>query len=205
MAKNKKTNNWLNKHIKDRYVLESKKMNFSSRAAFKLLSIDKKYQILNKVKYVVDLGCAPGSWCEVLSKKSEIKNIIGIDKLPCGPIKNVEIHQIDINDYSKIKEVMSKYNYKFDLVLSDIAPNITGVTTIDQENFMVVAESILEFCKVYLNYGGKMVMKFFNGYKLSELKESLTDVFDEVSIYKPDSSRQKSREVYLVCVDYRHQ
>ena len=100
---------------------------------------------------------------------------------------------------------MSKYNYKFDLVLSDIAPNITGVTTIDQENFMVVAESILEFCKVYLNYGGKMAMKFFNGHKLSELKDSLTDLFDEVSIYKPDSSRQKSREVYLVCVDYKHQ
>lgn len=180
-------------------------MNFSSRAAFKLLSIDKKYQILNKVNYVVDLGCAPGSWCEVLNKKSEIKNIIGIDKLHCGPIKNVEIHQIDINDHSKIKEVMSKYNYKFDLVLSDIAPNITGVATIDQENFMVVAESILEFCKVYLKYGGKLAMKFFNGYKLSELKDSLTDVFVEVSVYKPDSSRQKSREVYLVCVDYRHQ
>ena len=205
MAKSKKTNNWLNKHIKDRYVRESRKMNFSSRAAFKLLSIDKKYQILNKVNYVVDLGCAPGSWCEVLNKKSEIKNIIGIDKLHCRPIKNVEIHQIDINDYSKIKEVMSKYNYKFDLVLSDIAPNITGVATIDQENFMVVAESILEFCKVYLKCGGKLAMKFFNGYKLSELKDSLTDVFVEVSVYKPDSSRQKSREVYLVCVDYRHQ
>ena len=120
MAKNKKTNNWLNKHIKDRYVLESKKMNFSSRAAFKLLSIDKKFQILNKVKYVVDLGCAPGSWCEVLNKKPNIKNIIGIDKLPCGPIKNVEIHQIDINDYSKINEVMSKYNYKFERQLNEL-------------------------------------------------------------------------------------
>ncbi len=180
-------------------------MNFSSRAAFKLLSIDKKYKILNKVDHVVDLGCAPGSWCEVLSKKPEIKNIIGIDKLSCGPIKNVEIHQIDINDHIKIREAMSKYNYKFDLVLSDIAPNITGVTTIDQENFMIVAESILNFCEVYLKYSGKMTMKFFNGYKLSELKENLSDVFGEVSVFKPDSSRQKSREVYLVCVDYRCQ
>ena len=205
MANSKKTNKWLNKHVKDRYVLESKKMNFSSRAAFKLMSIDKKYQILNKVDHVVDLGCAPGSWCEVLSKKSEIKNIIGIDKIPCRPIKNVQIHQIDINDHDKVREAMRKYNYKFNLVLSDIAPNITGVATIDQENFMAIAESILIFCEEYLKYGGKMTMKFFNGYNLSVLKKRLSDVFGEVSVYKPDSSRQKSSEVYLVCVDYRHQ
>ena len=203
MAKNKKTNNWLNKHIKDRYVLESKKMNFSSRAAFKLLSIDKKFQILNKVKYVVDLGCAPGSWCEVLNKKPNIKNIIGIDKLPCGPIKNVEIHQIDINDYSKINEVMSKYNYKFDLVLSDIAPNITGIEDVDQAHFFEIFESISSICSDFLNKKGILVMKFFNGSSCDLVKKRLKMLFNEVNTYKPDSSRSRSNEVFFICIGYK--
>ena len=185
----------------EKYNSLAKKHGYRSRAAFKLIQIDKEENILKKNLNIIDLGCAPGGWSQVVSEKLKgTGSIVGIDILKMPKLKDVEYIQCDLKNFD-----VNKLKTRIDVVLSDIAPNITGVTTIDQENFMVVAESILEFCKVYLNYGGKMAMKFFNGYKLSELKDSLTDVFDEVSIYKPDSSRQKSREVYLVCVDYRHQ
>ena len=205
MSKSKKKNKWFNRHISDKYVLQSKKMNYSSRAAFKLLAIDEKFKILNNVERVIDLGCAPGSWCEVLNKKINIKTIVGIDKLSCNPIKNVEFYQIDINNFYDVEKNMKKYNYKFDLVLSDIAPNITGIANIDQENFMVIADSILAFCRVYLCFGGTLVMKFFNGYNLRILQNNLLGIFTTVSVFKPDSSRQKSSEVYIVCVDYKEQ
>ena len=202
MANSKKTNKWLNKHVKDRYVLESKKMNFSSRAAFKLMSIDKKYQILNKVDHVVDLGCAPGSWCEVLSNKYEIKNIIGIDKMPCGPIKNVQIRQIDINDHDKVREVMRKYNYKFNLVLSDIAPNITGISDVDQGNFYEIASTIEDFCKSRLKLGGTMIMKYFVGSAFDQTLSRLDKNFKKINVFKPESSKKKSNEIYLICMDF---
>ncbi len=205
MTKNKKNNKWFNRHISDKYVLQSKRMNYSSRAAFKLIAIDDKFKILDGIESVVDLGCAPGSWCEVLSKKIKIKTIVGIDRLFCNLPSNVDFYQLDISDHEQVREKMKNYSHKFDLVLSDIAPNITGIGDIDQENFKTVADSILAFCKVYLCFRGILVMKFFIGYNLKKLQDDLSVVFTSVSAFKPDSSRQKSSEVYLVCIDYQNQ
>ena len=185
----------------ERFNKLSKKDGYRSRAAYKLKQINKSHNLIKQNQNILDIGCAPGSWIQVVKELTQGKaSITGIDILSMAKIEGITFLQKDLLEVND-----DDLNDHYDLVLSDIAPNITGVSTIDQENFMIVAENILDFCKVYLKYGGKMAMKFFNGYKLSELKDSLTDVFDEVSVYKPDSSRQKSREVYLVCVDYKHQ
>ena len=202
MSKNKKKKKWFKKHISDSYVIKSKQDNYSSRAAFKLLSIEEKYKILGKAKYVLDLGCSPGSWCEVLLKRTNIKKIVGIDKIQCKPLKKVEFHKIDIRETDALNLILSKYNHKFNLVLSDIAPNITGISSIDQENFIILADNILEICKVYLSLEGTLIMKFFIGYNFDELRKNLNKIFAQVSVFKPDSSRQRSNEIYIVCIDY---
>ena len=203
MSKNKKKKKWFKKHISDSYVIKSKQDNYSSRAAFKLLSIEEKYKILGKAKYVLDLGCSPGSWCEVLLKRTNIKKIVGIDKIQCKPLKKVEFHKIDIRETDALNLILSKYNHKFNLVLSDIAPNITGISDVDQGNFYEIASTIEDFCKSRLKLGGTMIMKYFVGSAFNQTLNRLEKNFKKINVFKPESSKKKSNEIYLICMDFK--
>ena len=202
MSKNKKKKKWFKKHISDSYVIKSKQDNYSSRAAFKLLSLEEKYKILGKAKYVLDLGCSPGSWCEVLLKRTNIKKIVGIDKIQCKPLKKVEFHKIDIRETDALNLILSKYNHKFNLVLSDIAPNITGISDVDQGNFYEIASTIEDFCKSRLKLGGTMIMKYFVGSAFDQTLSRLDKNFKKINVFKPESSKKKSNEIYLICMDF---
>ena len=163
MTKVNKTSNWVRRHSEDTFVKRSKQDKYRSRAAYKLKAIDEKYNFLKKVISVADLGCAPGSWLQVLKEFKNINFIVGIDLLNVEPLDGVYIAKQDIKDYDSYTQLFEKKDSRLDLVLSDIAPNITGISDVDQSNFSDIATDILRFCRFKLKPNGILVMKYFLG------------------------------------------
>ncbi len=202
MTKKKSIKNWLKKHTKDRYVKMSISSGFRSRAFHKLQEIDMKYHLVKSSNTIIDLGASPGSWSEYIVRNYKNKKLIAVDKIVMKPIKGVHFINGDINnseDRDKIKEILNKA----DLVLSDIAPNITGIEDVDQAHFCEIFESISSICSDFLNIKGILVMKFFNGSSYDSVKKRLNVLFNEVNTYKPDSSRSSSNEVFFICIGYK--
>ena len=202
MTKKKSTKNWLNKHSKDRYVKLSQTGDYRSRAFHKLHEIQEKYNVLKSTQNILDLGSAPGSWSEYLSRNFKEKNLVAIDLLDMKTIKGVYFIKGDINNLADRSQICEKMN-KADLVLSDIAPNITGIENVDQANFVEILESILNICDDLLKKNGVLVMKFFIGSSYDFSREKLKQSFNKVIAYKPDSSRRSSNEVFFVCNGYK--
>jgi len=202
MVKKKSTKNWLKNHKKDKYVKLSLSGDYRSRAFHKLHEIDEKYHILKSSNNILDLGSSPGSWSQYISRNHVGKNLIAIDVLDMKPIKGTYFVKGDINNQNDRANIKSKIG-KADLVLSDIAPNITGIDDVDQANFIEILESILNICSSLLRINGILVMKFFVGSSIDFAREKLNKSFDRVVSYKPDSSRNKSNEVFFVCNGYK--
>ena len=202
MVKKKSTKNWITNHKKDQYVKLSQSGNFRSRAFYKLHEINEKYKIFKSSNNILDLGSSPGSWSEYISRNYQGKTLIAIDVLEMKPILGVDFIRGDINcleDREKIKKKIGKA----DLVLSDIAPNITGIEDVDQANFIKILESILDICSSLLKINGVLVMKFFIGLSHDFARQELKKSFNDVASYKPASSRSKSNEVFFVCNEYK--
>ena len=202
MVKKKSTKNWVKNHTKDKYVKLSISGDYRSRAFHKLHEIDKKYNIFKSTNSILDLGSSPGSWSEYISRNYHDKNLVAIDVLDMKPIKNVHFILGDINAHDDRDKIKSKIG-KADLVLSDIAPNITGIDDVDQANFMEILESILNICSNLLKINGVLVMKFFIGKSFDLAREELKIAFNKVVSYKPDSSRSKSNEIFFICNGYK--
>ena len=203
MTKVNKTSNWVRRHSEDTFVKRSKQDKYRSRAAYKLKAIDEKYNFLKKVISVADLGCAPGSWLQVLKEFKNINFIVGIDLLNVEPIDGVYIAEQDIKDYDSYTQLFEKKDSKLDLVLSDIAPNITGISDIDQSNFSDIATDILRFCRFKLKPNGILVLKYFLGSSFETTRKTLNNNFSKINVFKPASSKKKSNEVYLICIGFK--
>ena len=199
MAKKNKSNAWVKKHVKDPFVRKSKVDKYRSRAAYKLKAIDEKFSILKNISSVIDLGCAPGSWLQVLKEYKNIEHIIALDVLDLEPVDGVRIYNQDIRDEELLDKIFVENNIVIDLVLSDIAPNITGISDIDQSNFSEISLTILDFCKSRLKPGGTMIMKYFLGSSFDQTLKMLDNNFMKIDVFKPTSSKKNSNEVYLVC------
>tara|TARA_Y100000389_G_scaffold43714_1_gene38400 strand:- start:2950 stop:3582 length:633 start_codon:yes stop_codon:yes gene_type:complete len=202
MTKKKSTKNWLNKHTKDRYVKLSQAGSYRSRAFHKLHEINDKYNIFKSAKNILDLGSSPGSWSEYVCKNFNDKNLVSIDVLEMKPIKGAYFIKGDINNLDDRKKISLKMS-KADLVLSDIAPNITGIEDVDQANFVMILESILGICSDLLKLNGVLIMKFFIGSSYDFSRKELKKSFSKVDTYKPDSSRSSSNEVFFICNGYK--
>jgi len=202
MAKKKSTKNWLKNHTKDKYVKMSMSSGYRSRAFHKLQEIDQKYKIIKSANTIIDLGASPGSWSEYISRNYRHKNLIAVDKIVMEPIEGVKFINGDINNSDhrvEIRQIITNA----DLVLSDIAPNITGVEDVDQAHFFEIFESISIICSDFLNKKGILIMKFFNGSSYDLVKKRLKTLFNKVNTYKPDSSRSRSNEVFFICIGYK--
>ncbi len=201
IKKNKVNRAWVNRHVTDHYVHEAGKQGYRSRAAYKLLEIDNDFNIFEHVKNVVDLGAAPGSWSQVLCQKLGSENLIlGVDLLEMDPITGVTFIQGDFTDdatFKMLAEVIG--TKKIDLVVSDMAPNISGIKDVDQARFAYLVELILDFVDRFLKVGGDCVIKFFYGGEVPNLLKMARQGFKKVSVYKPKASRPESKEVYLIC------
>lgn len=194
---------WLQRHFNDPYVVQSKKDGYRSRAAYKLLEIDKKFKILRKKDVVLDLGSAPGSWAQVALEKGASK-IIGIDLLPVDTLEKVEFIQSDFTTeeaYEKIKKSLK--DKQANVILSDMAPNMSGHKKVDHLRIIGLCEEVFEFAKDHLSEGGSLVMKIFQGGAEGELLQEIRKHFIKVKHFKPNSSRKSSYEMYLIATGFK--
>lgn len=200
MARSKSSNDWMREHFDDHYVKRAKKAGYRSRATFKLEEIDKKDKLIRSGSVVVDLGSAPGGWSDYALRKAGDKGtVIALDILPMTPLTGVHFIEGDFREDAALDELNTVLNgQQIDLVLSDMAPNITGVDAIDQPSSMYLVELALNFALNNLSKQGCFLTKVFQGEGFDAFLKSMRDGFQKVVTRKPDASRPRSREVYLL-------
>jgi len=200
MAKSKSSNDWLREHFDDPYVKKAQKAGYRSRATFKLEEIDKKDKLIQPGMAVVDLGSAPGGWSDYALRKLGSKGtVVALDILPMTPLSGVHFIQGDFREDDVLDELNLVLNSQpIDLVLSDMAPNITGVDAIDQPSSMYLVELALHFAIENLSKQGVFLVKVFQGEGFDVYLKEMKDSFQKVVTRKPDASRARSREVYLL-------
>ncbi len=200
MAKSKSSNDWLREHFDDHYVKRAQKAGYRSRATFKLEEIDKKDKLIRPGMAVVDLGSAPGGWSDyALRKLGDKGTVVALDILPMTPLTGVHFIQGDFREDAALDELNLVLNSQpIDLVLSDMAPNITGVDSIDQPSSMYLVELALHFAIENLSKQGVFLVKVFQGEGFDAYLKAMRDSFQKVVTRKPDASRARSREVYLL-------
>jgi len=204
MAQTKGGRQWMQEHLNDEYVLRAQKEGHRARAIYKLMEIDERDRLIKPGHYVVDLGAAPGSWSEyAVTKIGKKGRVFALDLLEIEPIKGVDFIQGDFRSDEVLDQLMKLIeNHPVDLVMSDMAPNISGMRAVDQPRAMYLAELSLELARNVLKPGGDLLIKIFNGEGLDEFKKVLRGDFDKLIIRKPKASRARSRENYLLARGY---
>lgn len=200
MPRTKSSRRWLKEHFDDEYVLRAQREGWRSRAVYKLQELDEKYHLFKPGMTVVDLGAAPGAWSQYAVQKVGKKGrVVAMDILPVEPIAGVDFLQGDFRDdevYARFLELVG--NSPVDLVMSDIAPNISGMEAVDQPRAMYLVELAVEFAEQTLREGGTFLAKVFQGEGFDELVRGLRGRYSKVIVRKPKASRPRSREVYLL-------
>jgi 23S rRNA (uridine2552-2'-O)-methyltransferase len=199
MARSKSSNDWMREHFDDQYVKMAQKAGYRSRATFKLEELDKKDKLIRPGMAVVDLGSAPGGWSDYALKKVGDKGtVVALDILEMTPLSGVHFIKGDFREDSVLDELNLVLNgQQIDLVLSDMAPNITGVDSIDQPSSMYLVELALDFAVNNLSKQGCFLVKVFQGEGFDAYLKQMRASFQKVVTRKPDASRARSREVYL--------
>ena len=181
----------------DSWALRAKKLGFRSRAVFKLEEILKKTNSLHSDSLVLDIGSAPGGWSELIKAMAPAASVYAIDLLPMDQVKDVFFFQEDLINIHKIPEIYS-LKLKFDLVISDLAPNLSGIRAVDEENIYNLNIETLRTASSYLNgFNGSFIIKTFQNSLLKKLRTEMEKCFHLVQTYKPAASKSKSGEIYL--------
>ena len=200
MVRSKSSRRWLAEHFDDQYVKMARQQGLRSWAAFKLMELDAKYHLLHKGMMIVDLGAAPGSWSQVVQRAlGGHGQVIALDILPMDPLQGVTFIQGDFTEDEPLALLEKTLNGQtVDLVLSDMAPNISGMGAVDQPRTMYLAELALDFAQLQLEPGGNFVVKVFHGEGFDDFVKQTRSLFEKVQIRKPTASRPRSREVYIL-------
>jgi 23S rRNA (uridine2552-2'-O)-methyltransferase len=200
MKKSHSSKQWLRRHVNDPYVQRSKKEGYRSRSAYKLTEIDDRDKLLKGGQVIVDLGAAPGGWSQVASKRAGASGkVIAIDLLPMEPVSGVTFLQADFGSRKGLAAVESALQgRRVDVVLSDMAPNFTGISVSDQAKTLELAEAARDFALLHLKSDGALLVKIFQGAGYDEYLKSLRARFVKVLVRKPDASRDESAEQYLL-------
>lgn len=206
MAKNKFNKNWMHDHLNDPFVKQAQKEGYRARAVYKLKEIDESEKLIRPGQIIVDLGCTPGSWSQYVRNKLAGQagggingTIIGLDILPMEPIADVHFIQGDFRDdavLDQLEEVVG--GRKVDLVLSDMAPNLSGVAIADAARVEHIIDLALDFAQAHLKPSGALLVKCFNGTGYNEILEKFRHEFKTVVSKKPKASRDKSSEIFLL-------
>ncbi len=191
---------WMHEHVSDPFVKKAQQDGYRSRAAYKLLEIDKRDHLLRPGMTVVDLGASPGSWCQLAVQKMKGQGrVLAIDLLPIAPMPGVESLEADFTEAAALAWLEEKLQSgRVDLVLSDMAPNISGVMLRDQARHYDLCEMALEFAVDWLKPDGVFLVKVFQGVGFEDFRSRMRQAFEQVLIRKPDASRDRSTEVYLL-------
>ena len=195
----RKRTNYMNERVKEGFFKQSKKEDVRARSFYKLEQLDKKFKLFSNVNTVLDLGCAPGGWCEYVSKNYTNVKIIGVDLLPIRRRhefgKNVTFIE---DDFNNLKEYVQ--DQQFDLIISDIAPEFSGDSQIDRGRTHKANNETIELSKEFLQKGGNLIFKTFEGTGLDDVRRNAKIQFREIKEFKPQSSQLKSSETFLVCL-----
>ena len=205
MAKSSSNKHWLIRQQKDPYVKQAQQSHYRSRAVYKLIEIDEKDHLFKQGQTIIDLGAAPGSWSQYVSKKIGKKGrLIAIDILPMDPIANTLFIKGDFTEQPVVEQCLQAMNHgKADLVISDMAPNLSGIGATDQARSLNLAELSLDLAKSVLKQGGHMLVKLFEGEGTGMYRRELKEHFGKVIVRKPKASRDASREFYFLARTFR--
>lgn len=200
MKKHKTKKAWMQEHVSDPFVQRAKAEGWRSRAVFKLQEIDEKDRLLKPGMVVVDLGAAPGSWSQYVSRRIQPGGLLfALDLLPIEPLAGVDFIQGDFREEAVLQRFEDGLGGRaVDLVLSDMAPNMTGIAATDSAQVMYLAELTLDFARQNLKPGGDLLVKVFQGAGFMELRQALQAAFETLATRKPAASRDRSAELYLL-------
>lgn len=196
--------NWFKQRLRDPFLKKAHSENFRSRAAYKLKEIVDKYKLVKPHHRILDLGCAPGSWAQMARTWLSPKGLlIGIDLVPTEPVEGTTLLQGDIRDPQMQDRIRELNPHGFDVILSDMAPNTTGVHHADTAHSADLVSLVLDLCAVWLKPGGSCIAKVFEGSEYQALHKRAKGMFEFVKSVNPEASLSRSREVYLVGQGYR--
>lgn len=200
MVRTKSSKAWLHEHVNDPYVHKAKAEGWRSRAAFKLMEIDDRDKLIRPGEVVVDLGAAPGGWSQVAAERLRGRSrVIALDLLEMAAIPGVDFIQGDFREAPILEQLEEKLaGSRVGLVLSDMAPNISGIAVSDQARMMHLAELGLEFSRQWLKPEGAFLVKVFQGHGYEDFVAQMRQVFRQLATRKPDASRDRSPELYLL-------
>lgn len=205
MARSKSSGQWLQQHVNDPYVKQAQKDGYRSRSSYKLIQLNEKDRLLKPGMLVVDLGSAPGGWSQVASRIVGSRGrVIATDILPMEPLSDVEFIQGDFTEDAVLAQILAALDgRKPELVICDMAPNITGIDSADQAASMYLVELALDLVRQVLKSGGNFVTKVFQGAGSEAYLKQVRASFEKVSVRKPAASRPRSREVYVVAKGFK--
>ena len=205
MARSKSSGRWLKEHFDDPYVMKARKEGYRSRASYKLIELDDKDRLIRPGMRIVDLGAAPGGWSQVAAKRTGSKGfVLASDILPMDSYEDVSFIQGDFTEETVFRQILEALDKQpADLVISDMAPNMSGVKDIDQARGMYLAELSLDMALRVLKPKGAYVSKVFHGQGFDEFVKQCRAEFDRVVVRKPEASRPRSPEVYLVATGFK--
>jgi len=200
MKRKKSSKQWMDEHFSDQYVQRAKAEGYRGRAAYKLEELDKKHALFKRGMTVVDLGSAPGAWSQVVVKRvGNSGQVIASDILEMAPIHGVMFVQGDFREENILRELQQQMGaQRADLVISDMAPNISGMASIDQPASFYLAELALDLCQTVLKPEGRFLVKLFQGAGFDEYMHLMRNTFSQVTLCKPKASRPRSKEVYAL-------
>ncbi|WP_352337094.1 RlmE family RNA methyltransferase [Psychrobacter sp. 16-MNA-CIBAN-0192] len=198
----KSSSAWMKEHLDDFYVKQAQKEGYRARAAYKLLEINEKTKLITKGMTVVDLGSAPGSWSQVAGTLvGETGILIASDILPMDRLENVTFIQGDFREADVFDSIMAEVgDRQVDVVLSDMAPNTSGNSAVDQPRMMYLCELAVDFALATLPVGGALIMKMFQGAGEQELRKQMQEKFSKIRSIKPDASRARSKEIFWIAI-----
>ncbi len=205
MARSKSSGRWLKEHVNDPFVKQAQKDGYRSRASYKLLELSEKDKLIKPGMLVIDLGSAPGGWSQIASQLvGEKGRLIASDILPMDPLPEVDFIQGDFTEEDVFNQILALINGRpVDVVISDMAPNLSGISAVDQAGSIYLIELALDMAQQVLKPKGTFVAKAFQGEGYEAFVKQVREHFDSVLIRKPDASRSRSREVYVVGKGFR--
>jgi 23S rRNA (uridine2552-2'-O)-methyltransferase len=195
----KKSRTWVIKQHRDQFFKKAKVLGYKSRAAFKLIELNKKFNFIKKNSNLLDIGSTPGGWSQVVSKIITNGKILAIDKTPMEKLDNVTFLNNNFLDKKTQEKIMKIFNSKIDVVISDMAENTTGNKSVDSIRTNNLCSEVINFSLKILNRKGTLICKLFMGEDFLEVKNLAKNNFKKVDFFKPESSRNESKETYIIC------
>jgi len=205
MARTKSSAGWLARHVNDPYVKQAQKDGYRARSAYKLIELNEKDRLIRPGMRILDLGSAPGGWSQVAGKLVGARGrVLATDILPMDALPNVDFIQGDFTDDGTVQQLLDWLGgAKFDLIISDIAPNTTGISSADAAKSIYLLELALDVARTTLKSHGDFVAKMFQGSGSDQFLKELRTHFGKIMVRKPAASRKESREVYVVAKDFK--